>query len=147
MGKMFPWICTPTSALDPSGTLFTTTTPGKDFTTLCHALMLIRLETDTIGRSLGNGVLAMVALGTGMTPPMWSFSGCGYLLRWMPMSTPRKGESSKEWNYLSLLEHVVAPADLCSRETFCIPEEDEQGNLLSTSYNATMAKASFQENL
>ena len=32
--------------------------------------VLNRLETDTIGLSLGNGVLAMVALGTGMTPPM-----------------------------------------------------------------------------
>jgi len=66
---------------------------------------------------------------------------------WFFWSAKIQGESSKEWNYLSLLEHGVAPADLCSRETFCILEEDERGNLLSTSYNATMAKASFQENL
>ena len=34
-------------------------------------LVLNRLETDTIGRSLENGVLAMAAPGTGLTPPMY----------------------------------------------------------------------------
>ena len=51
---------------------------------MCHALMpmrwvesveiidvLDRLETDTIGRSLGNGVSAMAVLGTGLTPLMY----------------------------------------------------------------------------
>ena len=32
-----------------------------------------RLETDTIGRSLVNGVLATAAPGTGLTPPMYKF--------------------------------------------------------------------------
>ena len=89
---------------------------------MCHALMpmrwvgsveifdvLDRLETDTIGPSLGNGVSAMAVLGTGLTPLMyvsytfpvlgfsplcpynrWSFSDCGCLLRWMPMSIQRR---------------------------------------------------------
>jgi len=65
---------------------------------------------------------------------------------WFFWSAKIQGDSSKEWNYLSLLENGVAPADLCSRETFCILEEDQQGNLISTSYNATMAKDSFQKN-
>ena len=103
--------------------------PGKDFTMMCHAPMpmrwvgsveifgvLDRLETDTIGPSLGNGVSAMAVLGTGLTPLMyeeeeeeecictcpvlgfsplclsnrWSFSDCGCLLRWMPMSIQRR---------------------------------------------------------
>ena len=53
---------------------------------MCHAPMpmrwvesveiidvLDRLETVTIGRSLGNGVLATVALGTGPTQPMYEY--------------------------------------------------------------------------
>ena len=35
----------------------------------------------------------------------------------------------------------------CVDITQILAQEDERGNLLSTSYNATMAKASFQENL
>ena len=51
---------------------------------MCHAPMpmrwvesveifdfLDRLETDTIGPSLGNGVSAMAVLGTGLTPLMY----------------------------------------------------------------------------
>jgi len=63
---------------------------------------------------------------------------------WFFWSAKQQGETNnREWSYLSLLQLGVAPADLCSRETFCILEEDADGNLLSTSYNASMAKASF----
>jgi len=48
-------------------------------------------------------------------------------------------EGSQEWNYLHLLESGVAPANLCERETFCIFEEDTEGELVRTSYNKTMA--------
>merc|ERR1712192_394020 len=88
------------------GMLFTTMTLGKDFTMMNHALMPMRLETDTIGRFLGNGVLAMVAPGNGMTPPMWSSSGCGYLLRWMPMSIQKRAQAGFSG---ALKSRVTAP--------------------------------------
>jgi len=49
------------------------------------------------------------------------------------------GDHHQEWNYLYLLDHGVAPSNLCQRETFCIFKEDKNGNLLETSYNKTMA--------
>ena len=69
--------------------------------------VLERFETDTIGRSLENGAWAMAAPGTGLTPPMyrilrffpnenpsrWSSSGCGCLLRWMPMNILRRAQA------------------------------------------------------
>ena len=78
---------------------------------------LSRFENDTTRHFLENGVLGMVALGTGVTPPMygsfyvfwffsiwildskvsissllhrWSSSGCGCSHRWMPTNTQRR---------------------------------------------------------
>jgi len=49
-----------------------------------------------------------------------------------------------EWNYLSLLDRGVAPANLCQRETFCIFKENSNGELIETSYNKTMASKAFK---
>jgi len=49
------------------------------------------------------------------------------------------GDHHQEWNYLYLLDHGVAPSNLCERETFCIFKEDEEGQLVETGYNITMA--------
>merc|ERR1719336_3705388 len=124
----------------------------KIFTTLPPAPMPTRFENDTTRHFLENGgpwdwsdPTYVEFLRLWMLAQMDAYEYTEKGAGWFFWSAKQQGETNiREWSYLSLLQLGVAPADLCSRETFCILQEDVDGNLLSTSYNASMAKASFK---